>query len=89
MKSFGKQHSCPSSEEILSCIEGSIAHLARVRVERHVKLCDFCGAEMQLLAKYSHRRAGRGRARRPALISLLQINLPVARAAAVHHAYAA
>lgn len=89
MKSFCKQHSCPTSAEILSCVKGSITPLAKLRVEQHAKLCDFCGAEMQLLAKHSSVRAHRKLARRPALISFLHISLPVPRVAVAHHAHAA
>jgi hypothetical protein len=51
MKSFGKQSSCPTSQEILSYVKGSISSVTRLGVEQHARICDFCGAEMQLLAK--------------------------------------
>ncbi len=89
MNHFGKQQSCPSSAEILSCIKGSITPLARVRVEQHVKLCDFCGAEMQLLTKHGISRPRRRRPRGLVLVSFLLEKRPTVKAAAVHRAYAA
>ena len=52
MRNFGKQSSCPTSNEVLSFVEGSISPVIKRTVEIHTQLCDFCGAEMQLFAKY-------------------------------------
>jgi hypothetical protein len=85
MKIFGKQHSCPTSEQILSAVTGSIAPLARVSIEQHVQLCDFCGAEMQLLTRHSTVRAHRRLVPRRAVISFVRI-MPIAKAPLAHAA---
>jgi len=89
MKTFGKKSSCPTSEEIFSCVQGSPAVLVKLRIEEHTRLCDFCGAEMQLLTKYSTIREHRRRAPKRTLISFLHINRPVIEAPAIQRARAA
>jgi hypothetical protein len=88
MKSFGKQHSCPTSTQILGCVTGAIAPAARLSIEQHAEVCDFCGAEMQMLAKHSTVRAHRRPARRRAVINFVRF-LPVTKAPVVPEAYAA
>lgn len=73
MNSFAKQSNCPTSYEILSYVEDSIDPLSKQRVERHAGLCDFCGAELQMLAKYTPAEEDYTPAPRPALISLLGV----------------
>lgn len=51
MDGFGKKHACPSSEMVLSYIEQSIHPVFAQTVASHVAACDYCGAEMQLLAQ--------------------------------------
>lgn len=89
MKRFGKQPKCPTSQEILSYLEGSLRPLAGQRVERHSVSCDFCGAELQLLAKYRPTEEDYTPGPTPGLINLLGINLPLGRASAVQRRRAA
>jgi hypothetical protein len=89
MKSFSKHPSCPTSEEILSYVNGSISRLIRPTVERHARRCDFCGGEMQLLAKYKSSKKRYAPAPVPALIGMQGVNLPAVRHAQVQHARAA
>jgi hypothetical protein len=79
MKSFGKQSNCPTSHEILSYVEDGLRPLARQRIARHCAFCDFCGAEAQFLARFKSAEEDHTPAPTPALISLLGINLPLAR----------
>jgi anti-sigma factor ChrR (cupin superfamily) len=75
MKSFGKQSNCPTSHDILSYTEGRLRSLASQRIAQHCALCDFCGAEAQLLAKFKQAEADHTPAPTPALISVLGVNL--------------
>lgn len=47
---FRKLQTCPHSEALLTFCLG--AHAAG-RVAEHVAVCDFCGAEAQLLARFA------------------------------------
>ena len=78
MKSFAKQPYCPTSSEILSYVEGSTSLLVRQRVEQHVLLCDFCGAELQLFAKCTPIQEDYTPAPTPAFIKVLGINVHAA-----------
>jgi hypothetical protein len=88
MKSFAKQSSCPTTEEILFSVTGSIGLVTRLGVEQHARSCDFCGAEMQLLAKFSLEETHRPT---PAAAQLVprRMKALAAGAAAVSHARAA
>ncbi len=79
MKSFAKQSKCPASHQILSYVEGSLRALARQKVARHCKTCDFCGAEAQLFSKYQPSEEEHIPATRPTLITVLGVSLPVKR----------
>ena len=50
---FCKQATCPSSEMLLSYRSLGLAAEQRAWVASHLAACDFCGAELQLLTKYS------------------------------------
>jgi hypothetical protein len=50
---FNKQATCPSSEMLLSYQRVGLAAEQRAWVASHLTACDFCGAELQLLTKYS------------------------------------
>ena len=76
MKSFGKHSNCPTSHEILSYVEGGLRPLKRQKIARHCALCDFCGAEAQLLAKYRPSEEDHTPAPTPAVITVLGVNLP-------------
>ena len=49
--SFCKQASCPSSATLLSYREFGLETELDVRVAGHLETCDFCCAELQLLAE--------------------------------------
>jgi hypothetical protein len=89
MKSFGKQSYCPTSHEMLAHVEGSLSPLNRQRVEEHALLCDFCGAELQLLAKCTPVEEDYTPVPTPALIKVLGINLRAPQVSAVQRARAA
>jgi len=50
---FNKQATCPSSEMLLSYQRVGLAAEQRAWVTSHLAACDFCGAELQLLTRYS------------------------------------
>lgn len=89
MKIFGKQSHCPTSHEILGYVVGSLSPLTRQRVEEHAFLCDFCGAELQLLAKCTPVEEDYTPVPTPALIKVLGINLSVPQVSMVQRARAA
>ena len=79
MKTFGKQSNCPTSHEILSYVNGGLRPFARQRIANHCGLCDFCGAEAQLFAKFKPSVEDHTPTPTPALITVLGVNLPLAR----------
>jgi hypothetical protein len=89
MKNFGKQSNCPTSQDILSYTEGGLRLLARQRIAQHCALCDFCGAEAQLLSRFKPSEEDHTQAPTPALISVLGVNLPLSKTAAVERPRAA
>ena len=89
MKSFGKHSYCPTSHEILGYVDGSLSPLTRQRVEEHASLCDFCGAELQLLANCTLVDDDYTPVPTPALIKVLGINLSVPQVSMVQRARAA
>jgi hypothetical protein len=50
---FCKQATCPSSETLLSYQQVGLTSEQRAWIASHLTACDFCGAELQLLTKYS------------------------------------
>jgi len=56
---------------LLLYIEAAVSPLLRHRIGAHVATCDFCGAEMQLLKKYSPTDEGYTPAPTPAFVHLL------------------
>ena len=89
MKSFGKHSNCPTSHKILTYVEGGFRPLARQRIAQHCALCDFCGAEAQLLARFRPVEEDHTPAPTPALITVLGVNLPLARTSVVERRRAA
>jgi hypothetical protein len=89
MKSFGKRSYCPTSQEILAHVEGSLSSLTRHRVEEHALHCDFCGAELQLLAKCTPAEEDYTPVPTPALIKVLGINLRASQVSLVQRPRAA
>jgi hypothetical protein len=71
---FGKRATCPTTEETLSYIEGSLGTGEAKRIAQHVHVCDFCGAEAQLLAK--HGCTEQSNRQSPSLISFLRVKVP-------------
>lgn len=89
MINFGKKVNCPTSQKILSYIEGALRPLARQRIARHCAVCDFCGAEAHLLKRFRPAEEDHTPAPTPALITVLGVNLPLARKAVVERRRAA
>jgi hypothetical protein len=87
--SFGKRGSCPTSEQTLSYIEGSLEGLVRERIATHLSSCDFCGAEFQLLSKFALTEQDHTPGPVPSLINLLSVNLPLERPLPTHRRRAA
>ena len=54
---FRKLKTCPSAEAMLLYTEDVGGGARRVSFAAHLADCDFCGAEMQLLARHSPREA--------------------------------
>jgi hypothetical protein len=53
---FLKTAACPASTTLLSFRAGSLSAKAATRITEHLESCDFCNAELPLLA---HHKAGR------------------------------
>lgn len=54
---FRKRQTCPSSQVLLRYCDATLSVAARPLVAEHVSACDFCGAELQLLSKFTPRAA--------------------------------
>jgi hypothetical protein len=51
---FYKGRSCPSSQSLLAYYRAVLPVYQLNRVEVHLKACDFCNAELQLLARHQN-----------------------------------
>jgi hypothetical protein len=89
MKSFGKHSNCPTSDKVLSYVAGGLRPLARKRIAQHCALCDFCGAEAQLLRTFTPVKEKRKPAPRPALITVLGVSMPLRKTAIIERLRAA
>jgi len=49
MSVFCKRISCPSSQALLDFGHSGVGYQERLSIERHLRSCDFCNAELQLL----------------------------------------
>ena len=49
---FCKQKTCPSAGTLVGYNQATLAYGVREQVAAHLAQCDFCGAEMQLLAEH-------------------------------------
>jgi hypothetical protein len=54
---FRKRKTCPSSQVLLLYCDATLLVAARPIIAEHVSSCDFCGAELQLISKYTPRGA--------------------------------
>ena len=55
---FKKTAACPASKTLLSFRDNSLSGRAATRVKEHLEVCDFCSAELPLLAH--HEAGGKG-----------------------------
>ena len=49
---FRKTAACPASVTLLSFIANALQANAAARVKKHLEVCDFCSAELPLLAEH-------------------------------------
>lgn len=52
LRQFCKKASCPSANYLVQYLSEALPPKRVKRIERHLCSCDFCGAELQLLAKH-------------------------------------
>ena len=52
MAPFLKKDTCPSTETLLAYSREALSPLDCTRISTHIAACDFCGAEVQLLAHH-------------------------------------
>jgi hypothetical protein len=57
MTRFAKKETCPSSHTLASFATDALTPLAHRATHAHLRACDFCGAEMSLLARSDAREA--------------------------------
>ena len=67
---FLKTAACPASKTLLSFRANSLSAKAATQVKEHLEGCDFCSAELPLLA---HHKAGRKGAKAPEIPMNLRI----------------
>ncbi len=89
MTTFGKHPDCPTSHQVLSYVEDALPPLERQRVAQHCAACDFCGAEAQLLAKFTPSKENYTSGQTPAIIAVLGVKLPLRRTSAIERRRAA
>ena len=51
-KTFCKTTRCPSSQSLLTFRRQRLSVTERTEIETHLKACDFCSAELQLLRRH-------------------------------------
>ncbi len=52
MNGFCKNENCPSSQELLEFANGDLPRLRTGEVNRHLKTCEFCSAEVEFYTHY-------------------------------------
>ncbi len=52
---FQKLRTCPSADTLIRYEQAGLSGESRERVSSHLAVCDFCGAELQLLSKHWRR----------------------------------
>jgi len=67
---FRKTAACPASKTLLSFRANSLSGRAATQVKEHLEGCDFCSAELPLLA---HHKAGGRRSKAPEIPMNLRI----------------
>ena len=67
---FRKTAACPASAKLLSYRSKKVSRKDATRIEQHLGGCEFCNAELPLLA---HHTPTRGRARSPEIPMNLRI----------------
>jgi hypothetical protein len=50
---FRKLRTCPQTETLLTFCQAARTAARRGRIAEHVESCDFCGAEVQMLARHA------------------------------------
>ncbi|NNE66274.1 MAG: hypothetical protein HKN33_06885 [Pyrinomonadaceae bacterium] len=54
MLSFHKNRDCPTSEELLAHLNGSVRVRSEKKIDEHICGCDFCGAEAEFYSHFPH-----------------------------------
>ena len=49
---FQKLRTCPSAEVLIEYKDAGLPRARKARVARHLAVCEFCSAELQLLSKH-------------------------------------
>ncbi len=52
LRQFCKKATCPPATYLIQYLSEGLSPLRIKRIERHLCSCDFCGAELQLLARH-------------------------------------
>lgn len=52
LKQFCKKATCPPASYLVQYLSEGLSATKVKRIERHLFSCDFCGAELQLLARH-------------------------------------
>ena len=52
LRQFCKKATCPPATYLVQYLSEGLPPTRVKRIERHLRSCDFCGAELQLLAKH-------------------------------------
>ncbi len=52
MINFCKDAQCPASLDILACQNNDASNDLKKRIAKHLKKCDFCGAEADIYSRY-------------------------------------
>lgn len=52
LRQFCKKATCPPATYLVQYLSEGLSPARVKRIERHLCSCDFCGAELQLLARY-------------------------------------
>ncbi len=53
LRQFCKKPTCPPATYLVQYLSEGLSPTRIKRVERHLSSCDFCGAELQLLARHA------------------------------------
>ena len=80
LQKYQKESTCPDANTVLLCLGGQLSARNAESVMRHLRACDFCGAEADLLSRHTFQAESIGSPMIPEPLRVLAESLLIGRA---------